>query len=241
MHQKKQTAPRRSLRDPDRNGIERAKENDDWKALEGLEAITEALRNKTIQARVYTRAKFHAKAYHFHTGGGVNNHGIIGSSNFTHPGLTQNLELNLFTSDIPSSKSSPNGTSKSGPKARTSKTTSSASSSPTSGNTAPSRSISQAMRERFFSLEPEEAGWEHTESVIYPYLAKYQQDAYHDLVHMAKTWGGGLLCDGVGLGKPYVALMLVEQALRDKHKVLIIAPKATIPSVSEQKLVQVFP
>lgn len=87
-----------ALTEKDRNGIEQAKEEDDWKALDGLEAIKAALQNGTIDARVYTRAKFHAKALHFKTGGVVN-HGIIGSSNFTRKGLTENLELNLFTSD----------------------------------------------------------------------------------------------------------------------------------------------
>ena len=54
-----------ALKDRDRNGIERAQELDDWKALEGLEAIREALNNRFIETKVYTKAKFHAKAYHF--------------------------------------------------------------------------------------------------------------------------------------------------------------------------------
>src|SRR5207247_2593780 len=87
-----------ALRESTDNGIDRAKLTDDWTAITGLAAVRAALSSKKIQARVYTRAKFHAKAIHFKTGGFVN-HGIVGSSNFTHPGLTQNLELNMLTHD----------------------------------------------------------------------------------------------------------------------------------------------
>jgi len=229
-----------SLKDPDRNGIERAKEVDDWKALEGLEAISEALKNGMIKARVYTRAKFHAKAYHFYTGG-IANHGLIGSSNFTHPGLTQNLELNLFTSDNSQLKELAEWYEQVWAESEDIKDDLLQIIQPHIRHYDPFDIYLQAMRERFFSLEPEEAGWEHTESLVYPLLAKYQQDAYHDLMHMSKTWGGGLLCDGVGLGKTFVALMLIERALKDKHKVLIIAPKATIPSVWNRNLLRFFP
>ncbi len=64
-----------------------------------LEALTTALRHGNMQVRRYTKAFLHAKAYihSSHGDGGV----IAGSSNLTHAGLTQNLELNLGCFDPP--------------------------------------------------------------------------------------------------------------------------------------------
>ena len=58
-----------------------------------LEALTTALRQGNMQVRRYTSSFLHAKAYIQRSSeeGGI----IAGSSNLTHAGLTQNLELNL--------------------------------------------------------------------------------------------------------------------------------------------------
>lgn len=78
--------------------IEREKEKDD--SLTGLLSIREALLKKQIEPKIYRQAKFHAKAYLMQTKPPSQvNFGIVGSSNFTEPGLTKNLELNLFTTD----------------------------------------------------------------------------------------------------------------------------------------------
>ena len=59
-------------------------------------------------------------------------------------------------------------------------------------------------------VEPGEQEWERHASTIYPLLAPYQREAYHGLRRMADRWRGGLLTDGVGLGKTFVGLMLTE-------------------------------
>src|ERR1039457_5688091 len=49
-----------------------------------------------IQCRVYAKRKFHAKAYITHPRVAViGSVALVGSSNFTVPGLTQNIELNI--------------------------------------------------------------------------------------------------------------------------------------------------
>ena len=64
--------------------------------LHGVPAIVEALRSKQIECRVYTKYKFHAKAYITHAKSEVvGPRALVGSSNFTRPGLTQNVELNI--------------------------------------------------------------------------------------------------------------------------------------------------
>ncbi len=229
-----------ALRNRDLNGIERFQESDDWKALEGLEAISKALVNGFIQTKVYTKAKFHAKAYHFKTGGVVN-HGIIGSSNFTHPGLTQNLELNLFTSDNTHLKEVAAWYQEAWEEAEDLTADLLAVVEPHIRNYFPFEIYIHAMREYFRDRETDQSGWEQTESRLYPILATYQRDAYHDLIEMATVHGGALLCDGVGLGKTFVGLMLIERARMERHKVLVIAPKSAIPSVWERNLSKYFP
>ncbi len=223
-----------------RDGLERIKEKDDWVALKGLQALVDAIVANQVEARVYTRAKFHAKAYHFYTPGVVD-HGIVGSSNFTHPGLTQNLELNHFTSDASHLKELAEWYQQAWDEAEPIREELLEILEPHIHGYHPFEIYIKAMRERFLGLEPDGTSWEATESVIYPTLAKYQKDAYFDLMHMAKTWGGGLLCDGVGLGKTFVGLMLIERARRDRHKVLVIAPNAAIPSVWKRNLYRFFP
>src|SRR5437879_1166975 len=50
-----------NLRQQSDTSIEEAKERDD--SLKGLEAFRDSLANSHVQARIYTRAKFHAKGY----------------------------------------------------------------------------------------------------------------------------------------------------------------------------------
>ena len=64
--------------------------------LEGVPAIVEAIHAGKIQCRVYRRDKFHAKAYITHGRAAVlGSFALVGSSNFTFPGLTSNIELNV--------------------------------------------------------------------------------------------------------------------------------------------------
>lgn len=64
--------------------------------LRGVPAILDALKSGQIECRVYDRAKFHAKAYITHAKlEVVGSQALVGSSNFTGPGLTQNIELNV--------------------------------------------------------------------------------------------------------------------------------------------------
>ena len=74
--------------------IEREKDSNEF--LNGVPAIVEALRNQQIQCRVYTKEKFHAKAYITHAKHAVvGPSALVGSSNLTYPGLTKNIELNV--------------------------------------------------------------------------------------------------------------------------------------------------
>lgn len=70
--------------------------------LNGVPAILEALKSGRIECRVYDKNKFHAKAYITHARlEVVGAMALVGSSNFTAPGLTQNIELNIQVQSAP--------------------------------------------------------------------------------------------------------------------------------------------
>ena len=80
--------------------IEHEKKKNDF--LDGVEVIVEAIRSRKIQCRVYRKDKFHAKAYITHARMEVvGSSALVGSSNFTYPGMTQNVELNVQTTGMP--------------------------------------------------------------------------------------------------------------------------------------------
>ncbi len=56
--------------------------------------VTELIESGKLEVRIYRGAFLHAKAYIFTNSSGNSAVGIIGSSNFTHAGLTTNTELN---------------------------------------------------------------------------------------------------------------------------------------------------
>ncbi len=76
------------------SSAEDVKETNDF--LSGAPGIVDALRKGQIECRAYAKRKFHAKAYITHPRVAViGSVALVGSSNFTLPGLTQNIELNI--------------------------------------------------------------------------------------------------------------------------------------------------
>ena len=70
--------------------------------LTGVPAIVEGIRNGQINCRVYRKERFHAKAYITHARSEVvGAFALVGSSNLSGPGLTQNVELNVQISGTP--------------------------------------------------------------------------------------------------------------------------------------------
>ncbi|MEO7932831.1 MAG: helicase-related protein [Chthoniobacterales bacterium] len=220
--------------------IEKEKIQNDF--LEGVPAIVAAIKSGKILCRVYRKEKFHAKAYLTHGRSAViGSYGLVGSSNFTFPGLWDNIELNVqirgpevgllqewyerhwdlsedITPDI----------------LRT-----------IERHTTPHTPFEVWFKSlhEFFSgheLTPDE--WDIEESVVFQRLAKYQQDAYKNLVQIARRYGGAFLCDGVGLGKTYVGLMLIERFVsKEKKNVVLFAPKAARQDVWEPVIEQLLP
>jgi superfamily II DNA or RNA helicase len=217
------------------NSLEASKTSDD--SLTGIEAIRAALASKQIEVGVYTRSKFHAKCYIFGTEPpNPVDFAIIGSSNFTRPGLNTNVELNLLTTDQVHIKELGNwfaamwkdadGELLNDEAVRLIERH--------TREFSPFEVYAKALYEFLSGREAPVTDWEQRESRVWPKLSKYQQDGYRTAIEMGQQWGGALVCDGVGLGKTYIGLMLLERFVHDRKRVLLIVPKSAQASVWER-------
>lgn len=219
--------------------IEREKEANDF--LSGVPGIVDALRRRQIECRVYTKRKFHAKTYITHAKRTViGASALVGSSNLTYPGLTENVELNVQirrevellqewyerywdeAEDI----------------------------TPEILNVierhtreySPFEVYAKAMQEFFRGHEMtagewELAGPENHGSHIYPVLDQYQKEGYQALMKIAGQHDGAFLCDGVGLGKTLIGLMVIERlVMYERKRVALFVPKGARVPVWERHL-----
>jgi superfamily II DNA or RNA helicase/HKD family nuclease len=220
--------------------LENEKNQNDF--LKGVPAIVEGIRSGKIQCRVSRKDKFHAKAYLTHGRAAViGSFGLVGSSNFTYPGLTDNVELNVQirgqdvrllqewyerhwdeAEDVTPEllKTIERHTHEYSP------------------FDVWGKALDELMRGH--ELTPDE--WDQHQSKIFPILAKYQQDAYKKLIQISDRFGTAFLCDGVGLGKTFVGLMLLERmVVREGKRVVLFAPKAAREDVWERAIRRYLP
>ncbi|MGA2864737.1 MAG: helicase-related protein [Verrucomicrobiota bacterium] len=225
--------------------LEAEKETNDM--LVGAGAILDAMRGGKIQCRVYARRKFHAKAYITHPRLAViGSVALVGSSNFTVPGLTENVELNIqirAPGDVSQLQAwyerhwqeaediTPDVLKVIERHIR---------------EYLPFDIYAKAMQEfhrghEMTDDEWEKAGAQNGGSAMYPHLDKYQQDGYKSLMKIARQHRGAFLCDGVGLGKTFIGLMLIERLIRDRQRVVLIVPKAARGPVWDRGLRRYLP
>jgi SNF2 family DNA or RNA helicase len=216
------------------SSIEHEKTENDF--LDGVPAIVEALKNKRIICKVYKKKKFHAKAYITH---GklevVGSAALVGSSNFTSPGLVQNVELNIQIRREVSLlqewfEEHWNEAEDVTPEILTTVERH-------TRQYAPFEVYAKALQEFHRGHELTADEWELHESKMYHVLSSYQREAYHSLMKIADQYQGAFLCDGVGLGKTFMGLMLIERLLKhDRKRVVLLVPKATRKPVWESEL-----
>ena len=221
------------------DSVEQEKEENDF--LEGVPAIVESIRNKTIECRIYRKKKFHAKAYITHSKFGVvGSAALVGSSNFTLPGITENVELNVQIKDEIETlqawferhwKEAEDVT------PEILKTVERHTREYT-----PFEVYTKALYEYFKGHELTASEWELKKSKVYPILDQYQKDGYHALMKVASRHNGAFLCDSVGLGKTFIGLMLIERLLlRENKRVVLVVPKAARKPVWESKIKKYVP
>lgn len=171
-------------------------EQDRNEFLLGVPAILEALKSKKIECRVFDKSKFHAKAYityfrddyraqFIHSMNVPAGYALVGSSNFTKAGLTQNIELNVQIKDdveqlqewfeyhwnqgVDITEAILTVIEKH------------------VKEYSPYDVYLRSMFEYFKTREQTISEWENLESVIYPNLAQYQRDGYNSMVEIANA------------------------------------------------------
>lgn len=213
--------------------IDKEKRTNDF--LVGVPAIVKALQGGKIECRVYTKAKFHAKSYITHARSAViGSRALVGSSNFTLPGLTANVELNVHirsevdqlqawferywddaqdvTSDL----------------LRVIERH--------TADFSPFEVYARSLQQYFKAHEETVTEWERTRSKMWPLLDQYQREGYQALMKIANTYSGAFLCDGVGLGKTFVGLMVIERLVHEQKNVALFVTKAANEPVWEASL-----
>jgi len=221
------------------NSIEKEKEINDF--LHGVPAIVQAIASKQIQCKVYTKEKFHAKAYITHAKQAVvGSSALVGSSNFTTPGLTTNVELNVqirreveilqdwYERHWKAAEEISDEILKVIERHIR--------------EYSPLEVYAKSLQEFFRGHEMTAGEWEKTSSQLYPVLDQYQKEGYQVLLKIANQYGGAFLCDGVGLGKTLIGLMLIERSVMyDRKRVALIVPKAARKSVWEKHIERYIP
>lgn len=219
--------------------------------LLGVPAILEAMKNRKIECRVYNANKFHAKAYITYFRDDFHNqfipsmniptgYALVGSSNFTKAGLTQNIELNVqIKTDVDQlhewfEKRWLEGEDITEAVLQVIENH--------CKEYSPYDVYLRSMYEYFKSREETVSEWENHESVIYPGLSQYQRDGYNSMVEIASRYSGAFLCDGVGLGKTFVGMMLIERFVKKERKnVVLIVPASARVSVWETTIKKYIP
>lgn len=219
--------------------------------LVGVPAILDAMKSGKIECRVFDKNKFHAKTYityfrdeyreQFIQAMNVpSGYALVGSSNFTKAGLTQNIELNVQVSnDVDQLQKWFDEHWAQGEDITTAvlqvvenhvKEFS------------PYDVYIRSMYEYFKSREETVSEWEQHDSVIYQGLSQYQRDGYNSMVEIANRYSGAFLCDGVGLGKTFVGMMLIERFVKKERKnVVLIVPASARVSVWETTIKKYIP
>ena len=223
------------------NSIEADKEGNPF--LNGVPAILEAIKSGQIECRIYDKAKFHAKAYITHAKLEiVGAQALVGSSNFTAPGLTQNIELNIQVQSAREVAQLQEWFETHWEEATAVEDAVIEIISRHTHFYTPFDIYTKALQEYFKGHELTASEWDETRSKMFPVLDRYQKEAYWALMKIARQHRGAFLCDGVGLGKTFVGLMLIERLiLHEGKRVVLFAPKGAKEGVWEPHLRQWLP
>lgn len=214
------------------------KEKDANAFLKGVAAIIEGIRSGKIKCKIYNKKKFHAKCYITYSKAAVAPPvALVGSSNFTYSGLTQNLELNVRISSEAEVAILQDWYEKHWEDAVDISEEIITVIEKHIREYTPFEVYIKSLHEFYKGHEVTTSEWEQNHSVLYKEISQYQKEAYHSLIKIANQWNGAFLCDGVGLGKTFVGLMLLERlVVHERKRVVLLVPKSGREAVWEENI-----
>jgi hypothetical protein len=214
------------------------KEKDTNTFLRGVSGIIEGIRNGKIKCKIYNKKKFHAKCYITYSKAAVAPPvALVGSSNFTYSGLTQNLELNVRISSEAEVAILQDWYEKHWDDAADISTEIINIIEKHVREYTPFEVYLKSLHEFFKGHEVTTSEWEQNHSVLFKEISQYQKEAYYSLIKIANQWNGAFLCDGVGLGKTFVGLMLLERlVVHERKRVVLLVPKSGRDAVWEENI-----
>jgi SNF2 family DNA or RNA helicase len=205
--------------------------------LSKLKAVEALIERHALQVRCYTRDKFHAKAYLINRTVAPQCVGIIGSGNFTRMGLTQNVELNVELSREQATQLA-EWFEKRWLEAENDSITEELlkESKRHTQLYEPYLLYAKALKawgESIQGTQPKEEN-----SVIVPLLDPHQYEGFRRGLRVIEQHDGVMICDGVGLGKSFIALAIMEalaqgDARGNLDNILLIAPKNILKATWE--------
>ena len=206
-------------------------------------SLAQAIEQKRVKVRVYTRGRLHAKAYIFDYGQSYDAHGsplpvhekgcaIIGSSNLTLAGLTHNSELNVKVYGDDNHAALTEWFKRLWDEARDFDETlmQELNQSWALAKVTPYEVYLKALYEFVKDRLDEEAGREFLwQSEITAALADFQRNAVKRAVQIIRQYNGAFVSDVVGLGKSYIGAAIVKHFERhDRARALIICPQSLV-------------
>ena len=211
--------------------LERMEQTTDDKTV--VEILIKMMEAKQIEVRVYPKEKLHAKAYIFQPKdtGFSQGMGIVGSSNLSLAGISQNSELNLKTLNAPDVKQLLewfDGLWEDGlefteefeiilGKSWAGKTYS---------------PYELFLKATYLEYKDKLEGQHEIDPIwgtTFPKLFPFQKNAVDQALTMFELYGGVIIGDVVGLGKTYVGTALLKYLQLQEFRPLIICPPPLVP------------
>jgi len=185
-----------------------------------VDDLVDFLRRDEVRVRLYTKSFFHGKAYIF------DDTVIVGSSNFTRAGLTQNSELNAVQKSGIIAKAYQECFDRFWESAEDYK-----------------EKLIDLLRKSKHGDYPWEPYWVYIKA-LYEYfkddldsegvdfftsskveLTEFQEEGYIKALKIINKYNGAVICDSVGLGKTYLGKKILEHyAYYQRKRALVICP-----------------
>ncbi len=198
--------------------------------LAPLQKVRRLFSEGKVEVRCYTAQKFHAKAYLINRPA-IYPHdlGIIGSGNFTRPGLLQNIELNVHLTPEQTAHLDQWFEERWGEAVKDDVTL----------------DVLKEIRRQIDLYDPyviylkalfewgsklEADGALEESTPLMQQLDPHQIQGYKQALNIIEKQHGVMICDGVGLGKSFIGLALMEYYCRQGKRILLIAPKNILTS-----------